>query len=287
MSGTSQGRIAIVVRSNERFATRASTNSTMPIGGWSSPIIRFSTTIRPKCTGSMPSLSTTGMSTGTAIRMAAVGSRKQPMKSSSRLTRSRNTHGVSVKAGTHSVTMSVTRVAVSSQPKIDAAATMNSTTAVVSMVSIETLVNMRNDSDRYQTMPRNSAQIDAATAASVGVKMPLAMPPMSSTGVMMGSTASNLKIQSATNSRKIATSVPTTGSTPSLAATNTANGKPMTMPSSSTALPTRGHSNRMSAPQLFLCAKYATVSIIRNDMTRPGTMPARNSCPIETFATMP
>ena len=106
---------------------------------------------------------------------------------------------------THAVTMSVTRVAVSSQPKIDAAATMNSTTAVVSMVSIETLINMRNDSVRYQTSPRNSAQIDAATAPSVGVKMPVTMPPISSTGVMIGSTASNLNFQSATNSSTIAT----------------------------------------------------------------------------------
>ena len=68
--------------------------------------------------------------------------------------------------------MSVTRVAVSSQPKIDAAATMNSTVAVVSIVSIDTLTSILNVSVRYQTSPRNSAQIDAATAPSVGVKMP-------------------------------------------------------------------------------------------------------------------
>ena len=97
-SGTSHGRIAIVVRSSDSSRTRASTNSTMPIGGCSRPIIRFSTTIRPKCTGSMPSLSTTGISTGTAIRIAAVGSRKQPTNSSSRFASSRNTHGWSVNA---------------------------------------------------------------------------------------------------------------------------------------------------------------------------------------------
>ena len=90
----------------------------------------------------MPSCSTTGISTGTAIRIAAVGSRKQPTNSSSRLTSSRNTHGECVKPSTHAVTMSVTRVAVSSQPKIDAAATMNSTVAVVSMVSIDTLISI-------------------------------------------------------------------------------------------------------------------------------------------------
>ena len=103
--------------------------------------------------------------------------------------------------------MSVTRVAVSSQPKIDAAATMNSTTAVVSIVSIETLTSILNVSVRYQTSPRNSAQIDAATAPSVGVKMPVTMPPISSTGVMIGSTASNLNFQSAANSATIATTV--------------------------------------------------------------------------------
>ena len=43
----------------------------------------------------------------------------------------------------------------------------------------------------------------------------------------------------------------------------------------------------MSAPQLFLCAKYATVSIISTVITRPGRMPARNSWPIDTLATMP
>jgi hypothetical protein len=99
----------------------------------------------------------------------------------------------------------VTRVAVRSHPKIDAAATMNSTTDVVSMVSIDTLISISNDSVRYQTRPRNSAQIDAATAPSVGVNMPVVMPPIRSTGVMIGSTASNLNFQSAANSTTIAT----------------------------------------------------------------------------------
>ena len=101
--------------------------------------------------------------------------------------------------------MSVTRVVVSSQPKIDAAATMNSTIAVVSMVSIDTLTSIRHVSVRYQKRPRNSAQIDAATAPSVGVKMPVVMPPIRSTGVMIGSTASNLNFQSAAKSATSAT----------------------------------------------------------------------------------
>ena len=53
--GTNQGKIAMVVRSTLRFATRASTNNTMPMGGCNKPIIKFNTMIKPKCTGSMPS----------------------------------------------------------------------------------------------------------------------------------------------------------------------------------------------------------------------------------------
>ena len=39
IKGTSQGRIAIGVRSTESLATRASTKSTTPGGGWRRPII--------------------------------------------------------------------------------------------------------------------------------------------------------------------------------------------------------------------------------------------------------
>src|SRR5258705_9457074 len=181
----------------------------------------------------MPSCVTAGINTGIAIRIAAVGSRKQPTKSSRKFTSIRNTHGECVKPSTHAVTMSVTRVAVRSQPKIDAAATMNSTVAVVSMVSIETLTSILTDSVRYQKRPRNSAQIDAATAPSVGVKMPVVIPPISSTGVMIGSTASNFHFQSAANSVNIATPVATAGLTPSSTAAQITSGKTMTMPSSS------------------------------------------------------
>jgi hypothetical protein len=38
--------------------------------------------------------------------------------------------------------------------------------AVVSIVSIDTLISILNDSVRYQKRPRKSAQIDAATAPS-------------------------------------------------------------------------------------------------------------------------
>src|SRR6185436_21135498 len=120
----------------------------------------------------------------------------------------------------------------------------------------------RNDSVLYQKSPRNSAHIDAATAPSVGVKIPVVMPPIRSTGVMIGSTASNLNFQSAANSTSIAITVDTTGLSPATISAHTVSGNAITTSSSTNALPTRGHSNLMSAPQLFLCAKYATVTII-------------------------
>ena len=89
-------------------------------------------------------------------------------------------------------------VVVSTHAKIDALATMNSTVAVVSIVSIETLISIRNDSVRYQAKPRKSAHATAATAASVGVKRPLAMPPIRITGVSSAMNASNLNTLSAT-----------------------------------------------------------------------------------------
>ena len=94
--------------------------------------------------------------------------------------------------------------------------------------------------------------MEAATAASVGVKMPLAMPPISSTGVMIGSTASNLKIQSATNSSTIATMVAHDRIGAEHATPQTANGNPITIDNSSMAFPTRDHSNLMSGAPVVL-----------------------------------
>src|SRR5690606_30386022 len=101
---------------------------------------------------------------------------------------------------THCATASVTCVVVSTQAKIDAAATMNSTVAVVSMVSIEIFSSIRQFSVRYQTKPRNSAQNTAATAASVGVNRPEAMPPIRITGVISAISASNLNSLSTSSS---------------------------------------------------------------------------------------
>src|SRR5882672_10579880 len=160
-SGTSHGSIAIVVRSTESLAVRDSTNSTVPNGGCNRPIIRLRTITRPKCTRSMPSFWQIGTRIGTSSVIAATGSRKQPTTSISTFASSRNTQGACVNESTQTATASVTRVTVSSQPKIDAAATMKSTVAVVSMVSIEILASMRQSSVRYQARPRTSAYAEA------------------------------------------------------------------------------------------------------------------------------
>ncbi len=107
---------------------------------------------------------------------------------------------------------------------------------------------------RYQNKPRNSAQIEAATAPSVGVKIPVVMPPIRSTGVMIGSTASNLNFQSAAKSTTIEMKVAATGLAPAWTANQITSGNAITTASSTVALPTRLHRNLISAPQLFLCA---------------------------------
>ena len=83
----------------------------------------------------------------------------------------------------------VTPVAVSIQPKILAAATINNTVAVVSTVSRQTFTNILKFNVWYQAKPSTMAHKQAAMAPSVGVKMPVVMPPISSTGVMMGRAA--------------------------------------------------------------------------------------------------
>src|SRR5215475_12391073 len=138
-SGINQGRIATVVLSIDNLAILDSTNSTMPSGGCSSPIIRLSVIITPKCTGSMPTLTITGRRTGTRILIDAIGSRKQPTTSNRTFVSNRMMYLLSVRASSDSVVYSVTRVVVSTQPNSEAAPTINSTPAVVSIVSIETL----------------------------------------------------------------------------------------------------------------------------------------------------
>ena len=217
--------------------------------------------------------------------IAAVGSRKQPTNSISRLAISRNSHGSLVTPSTHSAICAVTPVAVSIQPKIDAAATMNITVAVVSTESRLTLTNIFQFIVRYQTRPRNIAHALAAIAPSVGVNRPVVMPPISSTGVMIGSTAWKRKMRSSTNSETIAPNTTGCAGRPILLTSAQApSGQAITIASSISARPKRLPENLTSPPQPFLCAKYATVTIISSAISTPGRMPARNSAPTETLA---
>src|SRR6185295_18810212 len=102
-------------------------------------------------------------------------SRKQPTNSISRLASSRNCHGSVAKVSTHCAISSVVRVAVSIQPKIEAAATMKSTVDEVSTVSMHDLTSVFRLSVRYHTRPRNNAHTQAAMAPSVAVKRPVVM----------------------------------------------------------------------------------------------------------------
>src|SRR5207249_5070303 len=99
----------------------------------------------------MPRVLQIGTRMGTSSVIAATGSRQHPMKSIRRFASSRNTQDVWVNESTQAATASVTRVTVSSHPKIEAAATMRSTVAVVSIVSIEILTSILISMVRYQT----------------------------------------------------------------------------------------------------------------------------------------
>src|SRR5258706_16178444 len=95
-SGTSQGNIAIVVRSTDSFAVRDSTNSTVPSGGGKRPDIRFSTITSPKWTRAMPSFWQIGGREGTGRGVGGGGPRKQPTTGNSTVRGRRDTHGAGV-----------------------------------------------------------------------------------------------------------------------------------------------------------------------------------------------
>src|SRR6266568_3003959 len=203
----------------------------------------------------MPSFWQIGTRIGTRIVMAAVGSRKQPTNSINRFAINRNIQGSLVTASTQAAISAVTPVAVSIQPKMLAAATMNSTVEVVSTVSRHTLTNIFHVSVLYQARPSTIAQMQAAIAPSVGVNRPVVMPPISSTGVMIGSTAWNLKYLSAANSTTSPASTVTCGCKPAWStSSHNASGQPSTTANSASALARRIQSNLTSAPQPFLCA---------------------------------
>src|SRR5258708_39959554 len=138
----------------------------------------------------MPRVLQIGARMGTSRVIAATGSRKQPTTSINTFASSRKTQGVWVKASTQAATASVTRVTVSSHPKIDAAATMSSTVAVVSIVSIEIFTSIFRERVRYQRNPRASAYAEAMIAPSVGVNTPTVMLPSRITGVISARKAS-------------------------------------------------------------------------------------------------
>ena len=120
----------------------------MPTGGVNSPIIRFSTMTRPNCTGSIPTCTAIGSNTGVRIVIAAMVSRKQPTTRSRTLIMLMITIGSRLMESIASAKASVTRVVARIQPKIEAPPTMNSTTAVVSIVSMETRTSWRQESER-------------------------------------------------------------------------------------------------------------------------------------------
>jgi hypothetical protein len=93
-------------------------------------------------------------------------------------------------------------------------------------------------------------------APSVGVNTPVVIPPISSTGVMIGRTACHLNMRSPTNSAMPHNSTVSWAWKPSFTTRNhTSVGQPITTSVSMMALDTRCHSNLMSPPQPFLWAK--------------------------------
>src|SRR3954451_5412294 len=85
--------------------------------------------------GSIPSFRTIGSKIGTRMVIAAMVSMKQPTNRIRMLARKRNTHLLVVSPRIASERIWAAFETVSSQAKIEAAVTMKSTEAVVSMVS--------------------------------------------------------------------------------------------------------------------------------------------------------
>ena len=196
-----------------------------------------------------------GSRIGTRIVIAAVGSRKQPTNSIRQVGEQQEAHGSCVNSEAPSAAIiSVVRVAVSIQPKIDAAATMNSTVAVVSMVSIDTLTSIFQFSVRYQTSPRNSAHTHAAMAPSVAVNTPRRH--AADQQHRRHDRQHRLELEHTGRPRAGARGRAPRSSDrvrcPARAASQIAIGNPATIASSSSALPTRVHWNGMSRAPLVL-----------------------------------
>src|SRR5438552_2930667 len=71
-NGTRNGTIARAIRSKEILAMFETTYSTTPTGGVTVQIIRLSTKISPKCTGTLPSLLVILSRIGIIISVAAI-----------------------------------------------------------------------------------------------------------------------------------------------------------------------------------------------------------------------
>ena len=82
------------MRSSEIFATVQAANRFTPNGGVIMPSARFTTMIRPKCTGSMPKCCATGARIGASTMMEALVSMNMPMTNSAAFTPSRNMPGL-------------------------------------------------------------------------------------------------------------------------------------------------------------------------------------------------
>ena len=91
-----KGKSGRTTRSMVVPATPTPTKSTLPTGGVQSPTQRFSTITMPKCTGSIPSATTTGRKMGVKMRMAGVMSMNVPTVSRMTLMRRKTTSGLSM-----------------------------------------------------------------------------------------------------------------------------------------------------------------------------------------------
>ncbi len=132
---------------------------------------------------------------------------------------------------------------------------MNSTAAVVSIVSIVSLTRRRQSSVRYHTRPRNSAHSEAAIAPSVGVNTPIVMPPISITGVSSAMTAEKLKNLSSTRSRANAAMTAQPPGTPAVNSSHAPPGTHATSTTSSVAFASFLAENGTSRPKFRVCAK--------------------------------
>ena len=86
---STKGIRSLTIRSSEIRATVHAAKRLTPNGGVIMPMARFTTMIRPKCTGSMPKCMATGAKIGASTMMAALVSMNIPMRNSAALTPSK------------------------------------------------------------------------------------------------------------------------------------------------------------------------------------------------------